>query len=77
MGLLGGVKDRFKFTCKFRCNFMSAFLLQLITFIPETWYDTYLEQELSMPGTIAPGPCQWAGLGVKIYNRSPTKHTKM
>ena len=25
---------RFKFTCKFRCNFMSAFLLQLITFIP-------------------------------------------
>ena len=25
---------RFKFTCKFRCKFTSAFLLQLITFIP-------------------------------------------
>ena len=25
---------RFKFTCKFRCNFTSAFLWQLITFIP-------------------------------------------
>ena len=25
---------RFKFTCKFWCNFTSAFLLQLITFIP-------------------------------------------
>ena len=24
----------FKFTCKFRCKFTSAFLLQLITFIP-------------------------------------------
>ena len=31
---------RFKFTCKFRCKFTSAFLLQLITFIPsglESW----------------------------------------
>ena len=30
----------FKFTCKFRCKFTSAFLLQLITFIPsglESW----------------------------------------
>ena len=26
--------NRFKFTCKFRCKFTSAFLLQLITFIP-------------------------------------------
>ena len=25
---------RLKFTCKFRCKFTSAFLLQLITFIP-------------------------------------------
>ena len=25
---------RFKFTCKFKCKFMSAFPLQLITFIP-------------------------------------------
>ena len=25
---------RFKFTCKFRCKYMSTFLLQLITFIP-------------------------------------------
>ena len=29
MGLLGGAKDRFKFTCMFRFNFTSAFLLQL------------------------------------------------
>ena len=31
---------RFKIICKFRCNFTSAFLLQLITFIPfglESW----------------------------------------
>ena len=30
-----------------------------------------------MHGTIAPGSCPWVGLGVKIYNRSPRKHTKM
>ena len=73
---------RFKFTCKFRCNFTSVFLLQLITFIPfglESWNLVwYLPREaLSMHGTIAPGSCSWAGLGVKIHNRSSRKHTKM
>ena len=42
----------------------------------ETLYDTYLHQDLLMYGTVAPGSCLWAGLGVKICNRSPRKHTK-
>ena len=60
---------RFKFTCKIRCKFTSALLLQLITFIPsglETLYDTYLHQDLLMYGTVAPGSCPWAGLAVGV-----------
>ena len=44
---------------------------------PVAWPLTYLEQDLSVHGTILPGSCPWAGLGVKIYNRSPRKDTKM
>ena len=60
---------RFKFTCKFRCKFTSAFLLQLITFIPselESWnFAWHLPtSRLLMYGTVAPGSCPWAALGV-------------
>ena len=51
--------------------------ISLAAYNCQTWYDTYLGQDLSMHGTIAPGSCPWVGLGLKIYNRSPRKHTKM
>ena len=60
---------RFKFTCNFRCKFTSAFLLQLIIFIPsglERWNFVW-HLPTSRPFNVwyrCPGSCPWAGLGV-------------
>ena len=56
---------RFKFICKFKCKFTSAFLfytfwtrkLKLCT------YATYLNQDLLMYGTVAPGSCPCGARG--------------